>query len=409
MREQKYFKRYTPARVKVPNLVADQTHSYEQLLAEGIRETFEEFTPIRDYSGKKFDLEFVKLDIGSPKFDEHYAKAQKLTLDAPLRAVVRLTNKQLGEQKEQEMFIADVPMMTDHGTFVINGVERVIVPQLARSYGVFFTSEETKGKRHFGAKIIPARGVWIEMEAEAGGNISVRIDRKRKFPVISLLRVLGAPFDSDLKSLFSKTPELKKWIEAAIEADMAKTLDDAYIEIHKRLRDGDLATAQNAREYIKSLFEPERYDLSRVGRYRFNQRFDKPLDEGELARRTLSIDDLVTIVSNVVALENDPEAMEDNIDHLGSRRVRYVGEMLQARIRVGLTHMKRNIQDRMSTIEAEATMPMQFVNPRPLQARIKEFFTANQLSQFMLQENSLAELEHLRTLSAMGPGGLTRE
>jgi DNA-directed RNA polymerase beta' subunit len=409
MREQKFFSRYQEPRVKTPNLVEAQTESYKWLLEKGARETFKEFTPIKDYSGKKFDLEFVKVELGEPKFDEHYAKAQKMTLDIPVRAVVRLKNKAQNEEKEQEIFLADLPLMTDHGTFIINGVERVIVPQLARSYGVFFTAEEVKGKRHFGTKLIPARGAWIEMEAEASGDIAVRIDRKRKFPATSLLRVMGATFDNDLKSLFANSPLGKRWVEEAIEKDPAKTVEAAYIEIHKRLRDGDLATAANARDYINSIFSVERYDLSRVGRYRFNQRFNRSLDEAELVRKTLSLDDLVIVINHLLTLENDPNAMEDNIDHLGSRRVRYVGEMLQQRLRVGLTHMKRNIQDRMSTIDTDATLPQQFVNPRPLQARIKEFFTTNQLSQFMQQENALTELEHLRTLSALGPGGLTRE
>ena len=409
MRDKKYFSRFRAPLVPTPNLVAAQVDSFRTLLDKSVRETFKEFTPIKDYSGKKFDLEFLKVELGEPKYDEHYAKANKLTLDIPVRAQIRLKNKATNSEKEQEIFLADLPVMTEHGTFIINGVERVIVPQLARSYGVFFTAEEVKGKRHFGAKIIPARGAWIEMEADAAGDISVRIDRKRKFPAISLLRVLGASFDSDIKSLFSKSPEGKKWLEVALERDPAKTIDEAYIEIHKRLRDGDLATAQNARDYINSIFSTERYDLSRVGRYRFNQRFGKSLDESELLRKTLSLDDVVLVINHILKLENDPEAVEDNIDHLGSRRVRYVGEMLQGRLRVGLTHMKRNIQDRMSTIDADATLPQQFVNPRPLQARIKEFFTTNQLSQFMQQENALTELEHLRTLSALGPGGLTRE
>ena len=409
MRDQKFFSRYRTPRVETPNLVAAQVDSYSLLLKEGVREIFKEFTPIKDYSGKKFDLEFVKIELGEPKFDEHYAKAQKMSLDIPLRAIVKLKNKAQGTEKEQEIFLADFPLMTEHGTFVINGVERVIVPQLARSYGVFFTSDEVKGKRHFGAKVIPARGAWIEIEADADGQLQVRIDRKRKFPAISLLRVLGAHTDAQIKALFADSPLGKEWIESALEKDPAKTVEDAYIEIHKRLRDGDLATAANAREYIDSIFSEDRYDLSRVGRYRFNQRFEKSLDEKDLTRKTLSLEDLVIVFDHVLKLENDPEAMEDNIDHLGSRRVRYVGEMLQQRLRVGLTHMKRNIQDRMSTIDTDATMPQQFVNPRPLQARIKEFFTTNQLSQFMQQENALTELEHLRTLSALGPGGLTRE
>ncbi len=408
-REQKFFSRFKAPRVPTPNLTEAQVESYKWVLEKGLKETFKEFTPIKDYSGKKFDLEFAKIDIGEPKYDEHYAKAQKLTLDVPVRATVKLKNKAAQTEKEQEIFLADLPLMTSHGTFIINGVERVIVPQLARSYGVFFTAEEVKGKRHFGAKIIPARGAWIEIEAETSGDLSVRIDRKRKFPATSLLRVMGASFDSDIKSLMSTTPHGKAWAALALEKDPAKTIDEAYIEIHKRLRDGDLATAANAREYINSIFSVERYDLSRVGRYRFNQRFGKSLNEDALGMKTLTLDDLVLVLQHVLSLENDPNAVEDNIDHLGSRRVRYVGEMLGQRLRVGLTHMKRNIQDRMSTIDADATLPQQFINPRPLQARIKEFFTTNQLSQFMQQENALTELEHLRTLSALGPGGLTRE
>jgi len=408
MREQKYFGRFRAPRVEMPNLVEAQVASFAELMKDGVKEIFKEFTPIKDYSGKKFDLEFIKLEIGEMKFDEHYAKAQKMTLDVPLRAIVRLINKTTGTQKEQEIFLADFPVMTDHGTFVINGVERVIVPQLARSYGVFFTAEEVKGKSHFGAKIIPARGAWIEIEAEADGGLSVRIDRKRKFPAVSLLRVFGAHTDEELRKLFT-TDLGKKFVEEGIAKDPAKTAEDAYIEIHKRLRDGDLATIQNAKEYINSIFSEDRYDLSRVGRFRFNQRFNRSLDENALTQKTLSLEDLAIIFNHILELENDPTALPDNIDHLASRRVRYVGEMLQQRLRVGLTHMKRNIQDRMSTIDADASMPQQFVNPRPLQARIKEFFTTNQLSQFAQQTNALEELEHMRTLSALGPGGLTRE
>src|SRR3990167_698499 len=405
----KVFAHYKKPLIKFPNLIESQTTSYKWLVEKGLAEVFKEFSPINDYSSKKFQLEFSSFSLGEPKYDEYHAKTNKLTYETQLKARVRLTNKTMGTTKEQEMFLADLPMMTTHGTFVINGVERVIVPQLARSYGVFFTAEEVKGKRHFGAKLIPQRGAWIEMEAEATGDIAVRIDRKRKFPAVSLLRVMGAHTDQELKALFAGNALAKAWIEAAIEKDPAKTIEDAYVDIHKRLRDGDLATAKNAQEYINSIFGVERYDLSRVGRYRFNQRFHKSLDEKELTRKTLSLDDVVTVLTHVLKLENDPEAEEDNIDHLGSRRVRYVGEMLGQRLRVGLTHMKRNIQDRMSTIDAEATMPVQFVNPRPLQARIKEFFTTNQLSQFAQQENALTELEHMRTLSALGPGGLTRE
>ena len=408
-REKKYFSRFNEPLVEIPNLVEAQLNSFEWLLREGLKETFKEFTPIKDYSEKKFELEFSNFEIGKPKFDEYHAKENMLTYDAVLRVNVKLINKTLNISKEQEIFLADFPMMTNHGTFIINGVERVIVPQLARSFGVFFTVQESRGKRLFGAKIIPARGAWIEIESDADGAIYVKIDRKRKFPITSLLRILGAHFDRDMYSLFANVSHAKSYIKNSLEKDPARTAEEAYIEIHKKLRDGDLATAQNAYDYINSIFSEERYDLSPVGRYRFNERFKKSLNKHELARRVISLDDIVSTVAYIIKQNNTPGALPDDIDHLGFRRVRYVGEMLQQKVRVGMSHMKRNIQDRMSTVDIETLLPIQFLNPRPLQARIKEFFTTNQLSQFIQQENVLSELENMRTLSALGPGGLTRE
>jgi len=405
----KYFARFKKPLAPLPDLVEPQVVSYDWLIKEGLKEIFKEFSPISDYSGKKFDLEFVSFELGEPKFDEFYAKEKMLNYDAPLRTRVKLKNKTLGSTKEQEIFLADFPMMTGHGTFIINGVERVIIPQLARSFGIFFTQEEMKGKGYFGAKIIPARGAWVEIDSEPDGAIYVKIDRKRKFPVSSLLRVLGARYDSDMISLLKGTAGSKAVLAATLAKDPAKTVEESYVEIHKKLRDGDLATPENAKEYVDSIFSPERYDLSPVGRYRFNQRFNRSLDTGELSRRTISLDDLVKVVGNIIELNATPGAQADDIDHLGFRRVRYIGEMLQQKVRVGMSRMKRNIQDRMSTVESDTTLPMQFINPRPLQASIKEFFTTNQLSQFMQQENILDELENLRTLSALGPGGLTRE
>ena len=223
------------------------------------------------------------------------------------------------------------------------------------------------------------------------------------------MRVLGAGNDKEIVSLFKNVPKASEYIENTLAKDPAKTADESYIEIHKKLRDGDLATVQNAREFIDSIFGDERYDLSKVGRFRFNNRFGKSMDKKEIDRRVINLDDLVSVISHIIELQINPNSKPDDIDHLGSRRVRFVGEMLQIKLRTAMSQMKRNIQDRMSTIDTDATLPIQFISPRPLQARIKEFFTINQLSQFMSQENSLAELEHLRTLSALGPGGLTRE
>ncbi len=390
-------------------MIETQVKSFKWLVETGIGEVFKEFSPINDYSGKKFQLEFTSFSLGEAKCDEHTAKINKLSYEGLLKARVKLTNKILGTVKEQEIFMSEMPLMTDHGTFIINGVERVIVPQLARSFGVFFTESESKGKRFFGAKVIPARGVWIEIESEADGAIYVRIDKKRKFAVSSLLRVMGFHTDEAILKAFSKNTLYEEAIKASLAKDTSKTLSDSYVEIYKRLRDGDMATADNAKEFIDSIFTSERYDLSPVGRFRFNDRFSKDMGDEEMKRRTISKEDLVTVLENIIDLNNTPHAKADDIDHLGQRRVRFVGEMLQQKIRTGIMQIKRNIQDRMSTIDVDTAMPIQIINQRPLQARIKEFFTTNQLSQFMNQENVLAEMEHIRLLSALGPGGLTRD
>ncbi len=409
-RPQKYFSKYKKPLSPFPNLLETQITSFDWLIREGIKEVFKEFSPITDYSGKKFELEFSSFTLTEPKYDEHYAKENKLSYEAQIKVRVKLINKIMGGvAKEQEVFMSDIPMMTPHGTFIVNGVERVIVPQLARSFGIFFTENESKGQIFFGAKAIPARGVWIEMETEADGVIYVRIDKKRKFPVTSLLRVLGLATDEQILKAFSKNENALAAIKISLAKDPAKSLHDAYLEIYKRLRDGDMATPDNAKEHIDGLFSAERYDLSPVGRFRFNKRFEKSMDEVEASRRSLNTDDMVTVIEHIVHLNSTPGSKADDIDHLASRRVRYVGELLMVNMRKGMMQIKRNIQDKMSTIDVNTAIPIQIVNARPLQARIKEFFTTNQLSQFMDQGNVLAELEHLRLLSALGPGGLTRE
>ncbi len=406
---QKRFEKAAPARVPLPDLIEPQRESYRWFVEEALKEIFKEFSPITDYSEKKFELQFKKYELSEPKYSPEYAKENKRTYEASLRATVVLKNKTFESDKEQEIFMTDIPVMTRNGTFIINGVERVIVPQLARSYGIFFTTSESKGKTMFGAKIIPARGAWVEIESEADGVIYVKIDRKKKFPISSLLRVRGLETEKAMLEAVKDIPRGEEYIKATLEKDPAKTVDDSYIEIYKRLRDGDLATVENAREFVNSLFSPERYDLSEIGRHHFNHRFDLATDKKAMDERSVTPEDLSLILRTIITNNHDSSALADDIDHLGFRRVRYFGEMLQQRVRVGMTRMKRNIQDRMSTIEAETQLPMQIINPRPLQAAIKEFFTTNQLSQFSQQQNVLTELEHLRTLSALGPGGLTRE
>ncbi len=406
---QKRFEKSAGPRVPLPDLIEPQRESYKWFVETALKEVFKEFSPISDYSDKKFELQFKKYDISEPKYSPEFAKENKRTYEASLRTTVVLKNKTFDSEKEQEIFMADIPVMTENGTFIINGVERVIVPQLARSYGIFFTAAETKGKTLFGAKIIPARGAWVEIESDAEGVIYVKIDRKKKFPISSLLRVLGVTTEKEMITLMKGVPRGEEYIKATLAKDPAKTTDDSYIEIYRRLRDGDLATVDNARDFVNSIFSPERYDLSEIGRHHFNNRFGLPTTAKATAERTVTTEDVKRIMTHIIESNHDASALPDDIDHLGFRRVRYFGEMLQQRVRVGMTRMKRNIQDRMSTIEAETSLPMQIINPRPLQAAIKEFFTTNQLSQFSQQQNILAEVEHLRTLSALGPGGLTRE
>ena len=257
----KYFSRFKEPLTAMPNLVESQTISFDTFLDNGISEVLKEFSPIEDYAKKKFELSFTGFELSKPKYDEHYAKNNKLSYEGQIKVKVKLKNKLLDAVKEQEMFLADLPLMTNHGTFIINGIERVIVPQLARSFGIFFTANEIKGKTFFGAKVIPARGVWMEIESDSDGTIYTRIDRKRKFPITSLLRILGAKTNEEILALFDKEALAKKAIEQTLAKDHAKTVDEAYVEIHKRLRDGDLATADNAREFLGNIFNPERYDL----------------------------------------------------------------------------------------------------------------------------------------------------
>ncbi len=407
--KKKYFSKYKKPLINTPNLVDHQIKSYKLFLKDGIADVFKEFSPIKDYADKKFELYFSGFEIGESKYNEFQAKEKKISYDGQLKAKVILKNKTFGTENEQEIFLTDIPLMTDHGTFIINGIERVVIPQLARSYGIFFTLNDAKGKNQFGAKVIPARGSWIEIESETDGAIYVKIDKKRKFAISSLLRIFGAKTDKDITALFDGNDEALKVIETTILKDHAKSQDDSYLEIYKRLRDGDLAALENAKEYVNAVFSAERYDISKVGRSKFNKRFNLPTDEKTLEKKHITLEDFVITIKKIVELNNDPEAKEDDIDHLGSRRVRFVGELLQQKFRVGMAQMKRNIQDRMSTVDPDIKMPVQFISARPLQARIKEFFSTGQMSQFMDQVNILSELEHLRTLSALGPGGLTRE
>ncbi|HWP61197.1 MAG TPA: DNA-directed RNA polymerase subunit beta, partial [Candidatus Paceibacterota bacterium] len=409
VRPQKFFSAFREPLVKMPNLVESQIASFREFVEGGAERVFKEFSPINDHAGKKFELKLVKFAFGEVRWDEYYAKRMMRTYEAPLSMVVKLKNKTTGEEKEQEIFLADFPWMTPHGTFIINGVERIVVAQLARSYGVFFEGVPMKGKNYFAAKIIPARGVWIEIESDPDGGMYVKIDRKRRFPITALLRVLGLKTDAQMLQHFGKSAAARDAIQNTLQHDTAKTPEEAYVEIYRRLRDGDIATPDNARDHVEAILSAERYDLSKVGRFHFNRRFSMPTGEKDLAASTLSLEDVGKIATNIAELNADPKAEGDDIDHLGFRRVRFVGELLEQRMRVGLSRMKRNIQDRMAMVDAETSAPVTLINPRPFQAAIREFFTTDQLSQLMQQYNALDEIEHLRILSTLGRGGLTSE
>lgn len=398
----------------MPDLIEIQKDSYDWFLKEGLAELFDEINPVADFIGRDLELYLEDYYLDEPKFSEIESREKNITYEAPLRVKARLLNKKTGKSLTQEVFLGDFPLMTDKGTFVVNGIERVVVSQLIRSAGVMFTAEFSKGKKCYGAKVIPNRGAWLEIETDANKVIWVRIDRKRKVAITSLLRAFGYENDEELIKLFAdvdlvKSKDEKTFIEATIEKDAAKNEVEGLQEVYRRIRPGDLASADNARQLIHSMFfRFDRYDFGRVGRYKLNRRFGLDLSAAKKENRILRKEDLVLIVKEVIRL-NITKELEDDIDHLGNRRIRAIGGLIQNRFRVGLARMERIIKDRMSTSDIASLTPSKLVNARPVIGVIREFFMSSQLSQFMDQVNPLAELEHKRRLSAMGPGGLTRE
>jgi DNA-directed RNA polymerase subunit beta len=475
--------------LELPNLIEIQTSSYQWFLDEGLREMFIDISPIEDFTGN-LRLEFVDYSLGDPKYSVEESKERDVTYSAPLRVKVRLINKETGEVKEQEVFMGDFPLMTETGTFIINGAERVIVSQLVRSPSVYFNGKIDKnGKRGFGATVIPNRGAWLEYETDAKDIVYVRIDRTRKLPVTVLLRALGFSTDQEIVDLIGENQYLRN----TLEKDSSENTERALIEIYERLRPGEPPTAENAKSLLFSrFFDPKRYDLANVGRYKinkklhiknrlFNQKIAETLvdpetgevlvEEGTLLdRRTLDrilpyieknvghltvrpvggvLEEDVSLQSVKIFAPTDVGEEEkfisvignanidvsvkhitpadiiasisyffnllhrvgdtDDIDHLGNRRLRSVGELLQNQFRIGLSRMERVVRERMSIQDTNAVTPQALINIRPVIASIKEFFGSSQLSQFMDQTNPLAELTHKRRLSALGPGGLTRE
>jgi DNA-directed RNA polymerase subunit beta len=405
--------------LSMPNLIEIQQRSYQWFLDEGLREMFRDISPIQDFTGNLV-LEFIDYALGEPKYPVDECKERDVTFAAPLRVRARLINKETGEVKEQEVFMGDFPLMTEKGTFIINGAERVIVSQLVRSPGVYFgKSQDTTGKILYSSSIIPNRGAWLEFEFDANDVLFVRIDRTRKTPVTILLKALGLGNNYQISELFDKDS-----IKNTLERDNTQNEEEALIEIYKRLRPGEPPTVDSARTLFETLFfDPKRYDLASVGRYKLNKKLglnypaknvkaytDQTGNEipNQEAVKILTKEDVVEVVRYLLNLLEGVGEVDD-IDHLGNRRLKSVGELLQNQFRIGLSRMERVVRERMTIQDVEVITPQALINIRPVVASIKEFFGSSQLSQFMDQTNPLAELTHKRRLSALGPGGLSRE
>jgi len=400
----------------LPPLLKLQKDSWKQFWEKDLPELFNEIFPIRDYTGKQFELRFLSFKLEKPKYKDGFeAKENDDSFTAPLRVRLALKNLRTGEIKEQEVFLADFPLMTERGTFVINGVERVVISQLLRSPGVFFTARVLGGKNLFGAKIIPTRGAWLEFESDWSGFIGVRINRQRKVAVTTLLRAFGLSTNTEIEKEFKADDKGEiRFIQKTLARDVTSNSQEAFVEIYRKLRPGDLVSPDAARDLVYNMFcNFQRYDLSKVGRWKMQERLPnlKPKTEKEITKeeRVLNLKDLIETVREIIRLNNDPEAQPDQIDHLGNRRVRNFSELCCQRLRVGLMRAERIIRDRMSTLDVSTLTPSQLVNPRPVMAIIQEFFASSQFSQFMDAENPLSETEHKRRLTATGPGGLTRE
>ncbi len=431
-----------PQVLEVPNLIQSQIQSYAWFNEEGLEDVFREVSPILDYTSKKYELHFQDHEFRPPKYSPQECKEREITFSQPLYVKTRLVMKETGEIKEQEIFMGDFPMMTENGTFIINGAERVVVSQLVRSPGIYFVTERSPSSNRnlCMAKLIPSRGAWLEFETSNKDVLSVKVDRKRKVSASTFLRALGVAYDDQITALFDDvdTDETHRYMQATLRSDpaadpagvsfreedllslwhwlhegedfdkeAAQRIAGAQIEFYRRLRPGEPPSLENSRNLIHNLFfEERRYDLGRVGRYKFNRRLSLPEREGD--PKTLTRKDIIAVIRTMILI-NQGEGQVDDIDHLGNRRVRAVGELVQNQVRVGLLRMERMVKEKMTLVDPETAAPQGLVNIRPVVAAVREFFGGSQLSQFMDQTNPLAELTHKRRLSALGPGGLSRE
>jgi DNA-directed RNA polymerase subunit beta len=430
-----------PQVLEIPNLIQSQLQSYEWFKTEGLQEVFQEVSPIVDYTGKKYELKFEGHYFKDPKYSPLECKEREITFSQPVYVRTFLKMKDTDEIKEQEIFMGDIPMMTENGTFVINGAERVVVSQLVRSPGVYFVYEKNlvSDRNLCFAKLIPSRGAWLEFETSNKDVLSVKVDRKRKVSATSFLRALGIASNEEMLALFEDvdTDENHRYISSTLDrdpageeqkqpfreddlraiwerfqpddaynAELAKRIASAQIEFYRRLRPGEPPSLENARNLIQSLFfDGRRYDLGRVGRYKLNRRLNQTSNADT---RVLTREDIIAVIRTMIRI-NQGEGHPDDIDHLGNRRVRAVGELVQNQVRVGLLRMERMVKEKMTLVDPETAAPQGLVNIRPVVAAVREFFGGSQLSQFMDQTNPLAELTHKRRLSALGPGGLSRE
>ncbi|WP_421572634.1 DNA-directed RNA polymerase subunit beta [Slackia exigua] len=398
-----------PDVMDVPNLISVQTDSFTWFMTEGITEAFNAVCPIES-SSKDMFVEFGAHEFGDPKYTVDECKEKDVSYQAPLFAEIRFVNRETGEIKEQQVFMGDFPLMTPRGTFIINGTERVVVSQLVRSPGIYFSAErdKTSDKTIYGAKVIPSRGAWLEFETDKRDILSVRIDRKRKQPATLLLRALGI---AETREEIIEVLGGSEMVLRTLDRDPATTKEEALIELYKRFRPGEPPTLDSASTLLDGLFfNPQRYDLAKVGRYKANKKLGFDHDDELGASSTLTERDIISTMRYVVALHGGEEGFQvDDIDHFGNRRIRTVGELIQNQFRIGLSRMERVVRERMGMQESDEITPQSLVNIRPIVAAIKEFFGSSQLSQFMDQSNPAAGITHKRRLSALGPGGLSRE
>lgn len=404
----KYAKRVTPMGIPntrlddLPDLIEVQKKSFEWFLKEGLKEELLSFSPIKDYTGR-LELHFLpNYTFDNPKYTVEEARIHDATYAKQLRVMIRLVNRDSGEIKEQEVYIGDIPTMTDKGTFIVNGAERVIVSQIVRSPGVYFKREiSPTGKRLYNATLIPNRGAWLKIETDSNDLVYVKIDKNRKILATTLLKAMGITV-SEMETLFTHSEFLRK----TLDKDSTETTDDALVEVYKKLRPGDPASPQGGRSILEArFFDEKKYDIGRVGRYKLNKKLNLNV---QASQRTLTVQDIVASIEYLINLTYD-EGTVDDIDHLGNRRIRSVGELLQNQFRVGLSRIERIVKERMTLQDSETLTPLNLLNTKPLVASLKEFFGSSQLSQFMDQTNPLAELTHKRRVSALGPGGLMRE